>query len=94
MLYRERISHRPVRAGADPLGPETKMSISRGSEIERLAVRRPVGPILGRFFGDLDSGAFGYRFGPIERCDHNPGAIRLYSGCKAHPAIVGREAGV
>ena len=92
MLHGEGRSDWPMGACVDPLAPKAGMSIPRGREIERLPIGRPIGPVFGRFFRDLDPGAFGNGPRSIDGSDHDPRAIWLDPDRKADPAIVGGEA--
>jgi hypothetical protein len=53
MLDREGFPFRLVRACVDPLAPQAVMSIPRRREVQRLSIRRPVGPIFSPFLRDL-----------------------------------------
>src|SRR5450432_2048122 len=94
MLHREGLAHRVMGGWVDPLPPQAVMSISPGGKVQRLAIRRPVGPILSVSLRNRDPSAFGNRFRPVNGRDRNAPATRLNPSCKTDPAIVGRKPAV
>lgn len=58
------LADRMAPNGVDTLAPEASVSVSLGGEVQRVAVRRPVCPILRPYICDPDPGAFGNRLRP------------------------------
>src|ERR1041385_6842091 len=59
MLRRKSAANRTVRDAVDPLSPKTVMAISLRGKVQRLSIRRPVGPVLGILLSDGDPFALG-----------------------------------
>src|SRR5689334_10707494 len=70
------------------------MSVPGGGEVQRLAVRRPVGPFFRVQLRDRNPGAFRNRFRSIDGRDRDASTIWFSPNRKTDPAIVGREPAV
>src|SRR5262245_15852937 len=64
------------------------MPISARGEVQRLAVRRPVGPILGPGLRDRNPVAFVNRFRRVEGSDRDESAVGLGSDRETDPSEV------
>src|ERR1044072_8232476 len=91
MMRREGLAHRPLGACFEPLAPQAVMPVSGGGEVQRLAVRRPLGPIFRIRLLDRNPDTFANRFRSIGGCDRNAAAIWRIPNRKTYPAVVGRE---
>src|SRR5579863_1123805 len=94
MLHHEGLADRPARTRVEPLSPQAAMAVPAGSEVMRLPVGRPVGPILNSRRRNLNPGAFGNWLWPIDGRDRDITAIRLRPNRETDPTIVGREPAV
>jgi hypothetical protein len=91
MLHGEGVAHQAAGAGLDSLPPKAGISISWGAKVQRLAVRRPVGPVVTPSLRDRDPGAFGNRLRPIDGRDRDAPAIRLNPNLKLTQRLSGEN---